>query len=135
MGYFVKGKEDKVLKLKKALYGLKQAPRAWNSRFNKYFQDNKFIELSHEHSLYTKINQDGDILVVCFYVDEWIFISSDQRMFEEFKEAMAREFDMMDIGLVCEILEPTIPYYMYLFNIVLTLCHFESSLGHVVTLE
>ncbi|RDY09236.1 hypothetical protein CR513_06416, partial [Mucuna pruriens] len=25
---------------KKALYGLKQAPRAWNSRIDKYFQDN-----------------------------------------------------------------------------------------------
>ena len=30
-GYQVKGKEDKVLKLKKVLYGLKQAPRAWNA--------------------------------------------------------------------------------------------------------
>lgn len=27
-GYFVKGSEGKVLKLKKALYGLKQAPRS-----------------------------------------------------------------------------------------------------------
>ena len=30
-GYKVKGKYDKVLKLKKALYGLKQAPRAWKA--------------------------------------------------------------------------------------------------------
>lgn len=28
-GYVVKGKEDKVYRLKKTLYGLKQAPRAW----------------------------------------------------------------------------------------------------------
>ncbi|KAE8681124.1 hypothetical protein F3Y22_tig00111342pilonHSYRG00188 [Hibiscus syriacus] len=41
-GYEVKGHEDKVLKLKKALYGLKQAPRAWNSRIDKYFQENGF---------------------------------------------------------------------------------------------
>lgn len=27
MGYIIKGKEDKVLKLKKTLYGLKQAPQ------------------------------------------------------------------------------------------------------------
>ena len=35
-GYELKGKEDKVLKLKKALYGLKQALRAWNARIDKY---------------------------------------------------------------------------------------------------
>ena len=34
--YELKGKEDKVLKLKKALYGLKQAPRACNALINKY---------------------------------------------------------------------------------------------------
>nr|GFA81579.1 retrovirus-related Pol polyprotein from transposon TNT 1-94 [Tanacetum cinerariifolium] len=41
-GYVSKGQEDKVLRLKKALYGLKQAPRAWNTRIDKYFQENGF---------------------------------------------------------------------------------------------
>ena len=36
LGYEVKGKEDKFLKLKKALYGLKQASRAWNALIDKY---------------------------------------------------------------------------------------------------
>ncbi|RDX92049.1 hypothetical protein CR513_25882, partial [Mucuna pruriens] len=34
--FVVKGKENKVYKLKKALYGLKQAPRAWNMRIDGY---------------------------------------------------------------------------------------------------
>ncbi|KAM1458403.1 hypothetical protein ACFX13_036312 [Malus domestica] len=49
-GYEIKGHEDKVLKLKKALYGLKQAPQAWNSRIDKYFQENNFIKCPHEYA-------------------------------------------------------------------------------------
>ncbi|RDX74895.1 hypothetical protein CR513_45296, partial [Mucuna pruriens] len=40
---------EKILKLKKVLYGLKQAPRAWNSRIDKYFQDNEFVRCQHEY--------------------------------------------------------------------------------------
>ena len=48
LGYMVDEHEDKVLRLKKALYGLKQAPRAWNSRIDKYFQDNGFVRCLNE---------------------------------------------------------------------------------------
>lgn len=37
-GYVIKGKEDKVYKIKKAFYGLKQAPRAWYSKLDMCFQ-------------------------------------------------------------------------------------------------
>ncbi|KAL5568431.1 hypothetical protein UlMin_025006 [Ulmus minor] len=96
-GYEFKGHEDKVLKLKKALYGLKQAPRAWNSRIDKYFQENGFNKCPYEHALYIKI-KDGDILIVCLYVDDFIFIGSNPSMFNEFKEVMTKEFEMTDMG-------------------------------------
>ena len=48
LGYILKGKEYKVMKLKKALYALKQAPRAWNSRIDKYFLDNKFTKYPYD---------------------------------------------------------------------------------------
>ncbi|RDX71636.1 hypothetical protein CR513_48992, partial [Mucuna pruriens] len=35
-GFFSKGNEGKVLRLRKALYGLKQAPRAWYNRIDQY---------------------------------------------------------------------------------------------------
>ena len=34
LGFTVKGKEHRVLRLCKALYGLRQAPRAWNAKLD-----------------------------------------------------------------------------------------------------
>ncbi|KAH9681167.1 hypothetical protein KPL71_026862 [Citrus sinensis] len=99
LGYSVKGHEDKVLRLKKVLYGLKQAPKAWNSRIDKYFQENGFTKCPYEHALYVK-EKDGDILIVCLYVDDLIFTGSDPSLFEEFKRVMIKEFEMTDIGLM-----------------------------------
>ncbi|KAM1738452.1 hypothetical protein ACFX11_014268 [Malus domestica] len=97
--YEIKGHEYKVLKLKKALYGLKQAPRAWNSCIDKYFQENNFIKCPHKHALYVKV-KDEDILIVCLYVDDLIFIRNNPNMFEEFKRVMTKEFKMTDIRLM-----------------------------------
>ncbi|KAH9735669.1 hypothetical protein KPL71_017818 [Citrus sinensis] len=99
LGYVVKGHEDKVLRLKKTLYGLKQAPRAWNNRIDKYFQENGFNKCPYEYALYVK-EKDGDILIVCLYVDDLIFTGSDLSLFEEFKRVMIKEFEMTDIGLI-----------------------------------
>ncbi|KAE8705324.1 hypothetical protein F3Y22_tig00110429pilonHSYRG00698 [Hibiscus syriacus] len=97
--YKDKGHEDNVLKLKKALYGLKQAPRAWNSRIDKYFQENGFNKCPYEHALYIKI-KDGDILIVCLYVDNLIFTGNNPSMFNEFKDMMMKEFEMTYMGLM-----------------------------------
>ncbi|KAH9752860.1 hypothetical protein KPL71_014876 [Citrus sinensis] len=99
LGYVVKRHEDKVLRLKKALYGLKQAPRAWNSKIDKYFQEKGFTKCPYEHALYVK-EKDGDILIVCLYVDDLIFTGSNPSLFEEFKRVMIKEFEMTDIGLI-----------------------------------
>ncbi|KAH9726279.1 hypothetical protein KPL70_008204 [Citrus sinensis] len=99
LGYVVKGHEEKVLRLKKALYGLKQAPRAWNNRIDKYFQEKGFTKCPYEHALYVK-EKDGDILIVCLYVDDLIFTGSNPSLFEEFKRVMIKEFEMTDIGLM-----------------------------------
>ena len=71
--YIRKGDEDKILKLKNALYRLKQAPRVWNSRIDEYFQSHGYHKCPHEHTLYITMNENGDILLVCLYVDDLIF--------------------------------------------------------------
>ncbi|KAJ3693375.1 hypothetical protein LUZ60_008855 [Juncus effusus] len=89
-GYVKSGKERKVLKLRKALYGLKQAPRAWNARIN---------TRPYEHALYVK-KKGNDLLFVALYVDDLIFMGNNDKMLKEFKEAMMREFEMTDLGLM-----------------------------------
>jgi hypothetical protein len=97
-GYEIKEHEDKVYKLKKALYGLKQAPRAWYSRIDSYLIKNGFSRSSSEPTLYTKVNQQGQILIVCLYVDDMIF--TGDLSVDEFKAAMKKEFEMTDLGLM-----------------------------------
>jgi hypothetical protein len=100
MGYEVNEHEDKILKLNKALYGLKQAPRAWYSRIDDYFLKNGFIKCPYEYVIYVKIKKNGDILIVCLYVHGLIFTENNPKMFEDFKQAMIKEFEMTDIGLI-----------------------------------
>ncbi|KAG9454467.1 hypothetical protein H6P81_007371 [Aristolochia fimbriata] len=86
------------LEEEKALYGLKHAPRAWNLRIDSYFQEHDFRKSPYEHALYTKKNEDGDIMIVCLYVDDMIFTGNNPGMFEDFKNSMTKEFDMTDLG-------------------------------------
>ena len=73
-GYEVPGQEHKVYILKKAIYGLKQAPRPWYSRIDSYLIENGFHRSESEPTLYTKINEQGNMLIVFLYVDDLIFI-------------------------------------------------------------
>ncbi|KAH9687063.1 hypothetical protein KPL70_014633 [Citrus sinensis] len=97
-GYVKKGDELKVYKLKKALYGLKQAPRAWYSRIESYFFKQDFERCPHEHTLFVKQSEGGNILIISLYVDNLIFTGNNENMFEEFKKSMEKEFDMSDLG-------------------------------------
>jgi hypothetical protein len=95
-GYEILGQEEKVYKLKKALYGLKQAPRAWYSRIDSYLLQKGFNRCSSEPTLYTKLNEEGKILIVCLYVDDLIFTGN--LSIEMFKSDMKKEFEMADLG-------------------------------------
>ena len=97
-GYEKKGEEHKVYKLNKALYGLKQAPRAWYSKIEAYFIHEGFEKCYCEHTLFTKLKEEGKLLIFSLYVDDLIFTGNDRNMCEEFKKLMMLEFDMSDLG-------------------------------------
>ena len=73
-GYEVPGQEHKVYRLKKELYGLKQAPRACYSRIDSYLTENGFHRSESEPTFYTKVNDQGKMLIIFLYVDDLIFI-------------------------------------------------------------
>lgn len=44
-------------------------------------------------------------MFVCLYIDGMIFIGNNPNMFNDFKKAMAKEFEMTDIGHMSYFLE------------------------------
>jgi hypothetical protein len=97
-GYEIDKHRDKVYKLKKSLYGLKQASIVWYSRIDEYLISVGFIRSPSEPTLYTKVNQKGNILIVCLYVDDLIF--TGDLSVDDFKNAMKTKFEMNDLGLM-----------------------------------
>jgi len=98
LGYVIEGHEDKFYRLKKSLYGLKKAPRVWYSRIDSYLISTGFNKRNNEPTLYTKVNQEGQILIVFLYVDDMIFRGNFP--VDEFKETMKQKFEMTDLGLM-----------------------------------
>jgi len=58
-----------------------------------------FSRSNGEPTLYIKQSKDM-FLTVVLYVDDLIFMGNDETLVEEFKEAMKREFEMIDLGLL-----------------------------------
>lgn len=81
-----------VYKLSKALYGLKQAPRSWYEKLDGYLNSQGFHRSSTEHNLYKKINKKGEILLVCVYVDDVIYMSSSMELMLNFKDCIYATF-------------------------------------------
>jgi hypothetical protein len=98
------GLEKKVYRLKKALYGFKQALGAWYSRIDSYLLSNGFSKNTSEPTLYIKINNQGEILIIFLYVDDLIFTGNINLSIEEFRTSMKKEFQMTDMGLLRYIL-------------------------------
>jgi hypothetical protein len=97
-GFEVKEHPAKVYRLKKSLYGLKQASRSWYNRIDTYLIKSGFGRSQNEPTLYTKIEQQGKILIVCLYVDDMIYTGNLE--LTSFKHAMQSEFDMTDLGIM-----------------------------------
>jgi hypothetical protein len=96
--YEIDKNRDKVYKLRKASYGLKKASGIWYSRFDEYLISVGLSKNPSEPTLYTKINQEGKILIVCLYVDDLIF--TGDLSVDDIKNAMKTEFEMTDLGLM-----------------------------------
>jgi Reverse transcriptase (RNA-dependent DNA polymerase) len=99
-GFEVKGKEEWVYKLVKALYGLKQAPRAWYSKIDAYFINSGFERSKSEPNLYVKKNRADGMLVVCLYVDDMIYMGTNEELVEQFRSSMKHQFEMSDLGML-----------------------------------
>lgn len=54
----------------------------------------------NEPTLYKKMKGSSDVLLLCIYVDDIVYMSSLAEMLVEFKRAMLSTFEMSDLGLL-----------------------------------
>jgi len=97
-GFETFNRESHVCRLKWALYGLKQAPRAWYTRIDNYLTSLGFTKTEADANLY-QIVVEGKLLIIVLYVNELI-LTSDEQLIKSWKEDLAREFEMKDMGLM-----------------------------------
>ncbi|GJZ55525.1 retrovirus-related pol polyprotein from transposon TNT 1-94, partial [Tanacetum coccineum] len=90
-------KPDHVYKLKKALYGLKQAPKAWSDRLKAFLIKHEFKMRMVDNTLFTK-KKSSNLIIVQIYVDDIIFGSTCQDMYDEFAKIMHDDFEMSMMG-------------------------------------
>ncbi|GJT28799.1 retrovirus-related pol polyprotein from transposon TNT 1-94 [Tanacetum coccineum] len=90
-------KPNHVFKLKKALYGLKQAPKAWYDRLKAFLIDHMYTMGLVDNTLFTK-KKDSHIIIVQIYVDDIIFGSTCQDLYDDFSKIMHDEFEMSMMG-------------------------------------
>lgn len=87
-----------MCRLKQVLYGLKQAPRAWYTMIDNYFTGLGFTKIEAYEKLY-HIVVECKLLIIVLYVDDLI-LTDDEKLIKSYKEDIAREFEMKDLGLL-----------------------------------
>ena len=96
-GYVKQGQEHLICKLKKALYGLKQAPRSWYEKVDSFFVEYGFHRSLNDPNLYTKYNNQGQIILISLYVDDMIITGDADDLIRGIKRLMAQVFEMKDL--------------------------------------
>nr|KYP57052.1 Retrovirus-related Pol polyprotein from transposon TNT 1-94 [Cajanus cajan] len=84
-------------KLNKDLYGLKQAPRAWYEKLSSFLVENNFTRGKIDRALFRKVIKD-DFIIVQIYVDDIIFGTTNEKLYQEFSKLMQDEFEMSMMG-------------------------------------
>jgi len=75
--------------LEKALYGLKQAPRSWYEKVDSFFVEYGFHRSLNGPNLYTKYNNQGQIIFISLYVDDMIITGNADDLIRGIKRLMA----------------------------------------------
>lgn len=92
-----------VVKLNKSLYGLKKSPKYWNDKFNSVIIKQGFVRSLSDTCLYTKHIGNSKTYVL-LYVDDLLIFGNDSNEICNLKSMLNREFQMKDLGLVCNFL-------------------------------
>lgn len=87
-----------VCRLNKAIYGLKQSSRVWNLKLDAALKKFGCKQSKLDPCLYFMKN-DGQILLVTIYVDDFLIFWNNEQIFKSFKDFLMTNFRMKDIGV------------------------------------
>ncbi|GJT41658.1 retrovirus-related pol polyprotein from transposon TNT 1-94 [Tanacetum coccineum] len=96
-GFIDFAKPNHVYKLKKALYGHKQAPKAWYDRLKVFLIKHDYTMGMVDNIIFTK-KKNSNLIIVQIYVDDNIFGSTCQELYDDFSKIMHDEFEMSMMG-------------------------------------
>ena len=94
---------NKVLKLKGALYGLKQSSNVWGKTFERFMIKSGFKQCVLDTCIYTRGTGQSRI-ILGIHVDDQAIIGPNKIVIKKFKEDLATEFKMKDLGALTHIL-------------------------------
>jgi hypothetical protein len=98
-GHVIHGADGKVkvCKLHKSLYGLKQAGRNWWMVIDKWLKEYGLTPSPADPCVYVMICAE-DTLIIVLYVDDVILAGNSRALMDKFKQAIAKRFDVKDLG-------------------------------------
>eukprot|EP00253_Pinus_taeda_P024926 PITA_24926 len=73
-----------------------EAPRAWYGRIDGYLQKMGFVKSGADPNLYYLVVENEPLILV-LYVDD-LFLTGSSRLIKDYKENLAIEFNMKDLG-------------------------------------
>ena len=95
-GFVDKDRDHLVCRLKRSIYGLKQSPRCWNSALDAQLKKMGFVQTTSDPCLYT--STEGETFIIAVYVDDILLAGKSDKQIKEAKEALAKQFEVKDMG-------------------------------------
>ena len=90
---FIQNDSSLLCRLKKYLYDTKQAPHAWYAKMDSFLLDTSFSRCHCDNNVYTK-RVDGHLIILVFYVDDFVLTSSEPKLINHVKSSLKKKFDM-----------------------------------------
>ena len=80
------------------MYSLKQEPHAWYTRIDSYLIGLGFTKSEVDENLF-HVLVEGKLLIIALYINYLVLIG-DEKLIISYKEDLAREFEMKDMGFM-----------------------------------
>jgi hypothetical protein len=88
---------NKVCLIRKALYGLKQSGRQWYKKLDEKLKQQTPKPLNFDSCVYIT-QEDGNIVTVVIYVDDFMVASGNPRKLQRLKSELSKFFETKDLG-------------------------------------